>query len=92
MFNSIELQQIMLDLHTEQDEILQEMANFIGAFSPFIAVILAFLILYANKFLIKRKKREIGIYMILGMDKGRSLEYLYAKPFSLVCLHSVLEF
>lgn len=81
MFNSIESQQIMLDLHTEQDEILQEMANFIGAFSPFIAVILAFLILYANKFLIKRKKREIGIYMILGMDKGKVSRIFICETF-----------
>lgn len=81
VFNSIESQQIMLDLHTEQAEILQEMAKLIGAFSLFIAVILAFLILYANKFLIKRRKREIGIYMILGMGKGKVSRIFICETF-----------
>lgn len=32
---------------------------------------MAFLIIYANQFLLKRRKKELGIYMILGMKKGR---------------------
>lgn len=57
------------------------MAKLIGAFSLFIAVILAFLILYANKFLIKRRKREIGIYMILGMGKGKVSQIFICETF-----------
>ncbi|MDE7133629.1 MAG: ABC transporter permease, partial [Lachnospiraceae bacterium] len=36
-----------------------------------IAVVLAFLIVYANQFLLKRRKKELGLYMVLGMKKGR---------------------
>ena len=39
--------------------------------SVFVTVVLAFLILYANNFLIRRRKRELGIYTLLGMPKGK---------------------
>ena len=37
--------------------------------SVFIAIVLGFLIVYANNFLINRRKREFGIYMSLGMGR-----------------------
>ena len=37
--------------------------------SVFVAVILGLLIVYANNFLINRRKKEFGIYMTLGMGK-----------------------
>ena len=37
--------------------------------SVFIAIVLGFLIVYANNFLISRRKREFGIYMTLGMGR-----------------------
>lgn len=35
------------------------------------AVILAALVVYANRFLMRRRKREFGIYMLLGMGRGQ---------------------
>jgi putative ABC transport system permease protein len=70
VFNSIESQQVMMDPSSSQKLALQMLGRFMGAFSVFISVVLCFLIIYANGFLIKRRKREFGIYLILGMEKG----------------------
>jgi len=35
----------------------------------FVSIVLGLLIVYANKFLINRRKKEFGIYMTLGMGK-----------------------
>ena len=37
--------------------------------SVFACLIIGFLIVYANRFLLKRRKKEIGIYMTLGMSE-----------------------
>lgn len=37
--------------------------------SVFVCLIIGFLIVYANRFLLKRRKKEIGIYMTLGMSE-----------------------
>ena len=45
------------------------MIAMLGYISVFVAVVLGLLIVYANNFLINRRKREFGIYMTLGMGK-----------------------
>lgn len=45
------------------------MIQLLGMVSVFVAVILGLLIVYANNFLINRRKKEFGIYMTLGMGK-----------------------
>lgn len=45
------------------------MGQFMNVLSVFVAIVLAFLILYANNFLIRRRKQEFGVYMLLGMPK-----------------------
>ena len=42
----------------------------ISGVSLFIAVILAFLVIYANRFLIKRRNKEFALYLTLGMRKS----------------------
>ncbi|WP_182200441.1 ABC transporter permease [Paraliobacillus salinarum] len=68
-FNSLHAQQAMLKISTSQEDMLQNLTNMIGAISVFISVVLAFLIIYANGFLIRRRKKELGMYMTLGMSK-----------------------
>ena len=48
-------------------ELIQLMIEMMGMVSVFVAVILGLLIVYANNFLINRRKKEFGIYMTLGM-------------------------
>lgn len=69
MFNSIDSQQAMLQVSQSQRQIIRLMIEMLGYISIFVAVILGFLIVYANNFLINRRKKEFGIYMTLGMGK-----------------------
>ena len=69
MFNSIDSQQAMLEVSKSTRDLIKLMISLLGFVSVFIAVVLGFLIVYANNFLINRRKREFGIYMTLGMGK-----------------------
>jgi len=69
VFNSIESQQVMLDVTAGQASIFDTLTMIMGYFSFFVSIILGFLIIYANNFLIKRRKKELAIYMLLGMEK-----------------------
>ncbi|MBU3087280.1 ABC transporter permease [Clostridium gasigenes] len=70
-FNSIESQQAMLELSEVQMSIMKMLTNMISGVSVFISFILGFLIIYANRFLIRKRKKELGIYVSLGMGKGK---------------------
>jgi len=59
----------MLQVSESTREMIQLLVELLGMVSVFIAIILGFLIVYANNFLINRRKREFGIYMILGMGR-----------------------
>ncbi len=69
MFNSLDSQQAMLDVSNSTREIIKLMVVMLSYISVFVAVVLGLLIVYANNFLINRRKREFGIYMTLGMGK-----------------------
>ncbi|MEG0377577.1 MAG: ABC transporter permease, partial [Eubacterium sp.] len=70
VFNSIESQQAMMDVSSVQHEVMKSLTLIMDYVSVFISMILGFLVLYANKFLIKRRKKELGLYMTLGMNKS----------------------
>lgn len=70
-FNSLEAQQSIMDLNENKANAAKMMLQSINLFSTFVAITLAILILYANNFLIKRRNKELGIYLTLGMGKGR---------------------
>ncbi len=69
MFNSIESQTVMMNISASTKEIIQLMLSILSGVSVFVSCILAFLIIYANRFLMKRRKKEFAIYMTLGMGK-----------------------
>ena len=71
MFNSLDSQEAMLKVSSSTKEMIKLMINMLGMVSVFIAVVLGLLIVYANNFLINRRKKEFGIYMTLGMGKGQ---------------------
>lgn len=71
VFNAIETQQAMIAITEQQASVFSSLTSIMNYVSVFIAMILAFLVLYANKFLIKRRKKELGIYMTLGMSRQR---------------------
>lgn len=70
-FNSIEGQQILFDIEgSGRADIFDATQGMLNTFSVVIAFVLGFLIVYANRFLIKRRKHEFGIYLTLGMSAG----------------------
>lgn len=70
-FNSIGSQQILFDMETSASRSVFDSTTYIlGMFSVVVACVLGFLILYANQFLIRRRKREFGTYLVLGMTPG----------------------
>ena len=71
VFNSIDSQTAMMSLTASTMEIVQSMVMVLSYISIFVSIILGFLVVYANNFLIKRRKKEIGIYLTLGMSKGK---------------------
>lgn len=69
MFNSLDSQEAMLQVSNSTRDIIKLMVSMLGYVSVFVAVVLGLLIVYANNFLINRRKKEFGIYMTLGMGK-----------------------
>ena len=69
VFNALDSQEAMLELSATEKEIISIMNEFLSGVSILVAVILGFLVIYASRFLIKRRKKEFGIYLTLGMGK-----------------------
>ena len=71
-FSSLEGQSVMSFLagHNQRG-LVESIFLLVDVFSAFVSVVLAGLILYANQFLMKRRKRELGAYFMLGMDTGK---------------------
>lgn len=81
MFNSIQSQQAVLKINESQRNMMELLSTMINGISVFIAVILGFLIIYANQFLMKRRNKEMGIYLILGMEKSQVSKILVIETF-----------
>ncbi|EPB8161606.1 FtsX-like permease family protein [Clostridium perfringens] len=70
-FNSIGDQKAFLEFGKRQAEYIKVLQGLISGISVFISCVLGGLILYANNFLVKKRKKELGIYMTLGMGKNK---------------------
>ena len=81
MFNSVHAQQAVLRLNASQKSMMHLMSVIINGISVFVAIILGFLIIYANQFLMKRRHKEMGIYLLLGMEKGQVSKILLIETF-----------
>lgn len=71
VFNAIDDQTIMLNVSSSTYEIIKLLTQILSGVSVFVSFILAFLIIYASRFLIKRRNKEFGIYLTLGMSKRK---------------------
>lgn len=68
-FNTISMQ---VDIAGIKEEGLSElMGGMLGYLTYFLAGVMAFLMVYANNFIMKRRKKEFGLYQVLGMGRGR---------------------
>ena len=71
VFNAIDSQSVMLDVRANMMDIIKLMNDILSGVSVFVSCILGFLIIYASRFLIKRRNKEFGIYLTLGMSKRK---------------------
>ncbi|NFQ67783.1 ABC transporter permease [Clostridium sporogenes] len=78
-FNSIDSQKALTDIKSSGGSYVSKLMDFMSAVSVFVSIILGSLILYANNFLIKKRKKELGIYMILGMGKRKISKILVTE-------------
>ena len=78
-FNAIDAQKAVLDMSKSQAEYMTVVTTLISYVSVFVSFILGGLILYANNFLIKKRKKELGIYMTLGMRKSKISKILLGE-------------
>ncbi len=89
IFNAIESQTIMINVSSSTYEIIGLMNNVLSGISVFVAFILGFLILYANRFLMKRRNKEFGIYLTLGMSKRKISLILFFETLIVGCFSLV---
>jgi putative ABC transport system permease protein len=74
---------------TATKNLSKQLITLMSLLSKFVAVILSFLIIYANNFLLKRRKKELGIYMLLGME-NRRISSIFVTEIILVGIISFL--
>ena len=89
VFNALDSQTVMMDVSTSTQELIELMMQMLSGVSVFVSFILGFLIIYASRFLIKRRNKEFGIYLTLGMSKRKIsiilfLETLFIGIISLI--------
>lgn len=77
VFNAIESQTIALSVSRRSYETIELMNQFLSTVSIFVAIVLGGLIIYASRFLIKRRNKEFGVYLTLGMSKRKMSVMLF---------------
>lgn len=86
LFNSISVHQDVLVNRTGMKEAMEwlDMALYVSSF--LVAIIMGLLIVYANSYFMRKRKKELGVYMTLGMNKVRiSIVYVLETSF-VACL------
>ena len=81
VFNSMDSQTAMLTVTSRQHEMIDLLIQVLSYVSVFVSLILGFLIIYASRFLMKKRNKEFGIYMTLGMSKRKISFLLLVETF-----------
>ncbi len=77
VFNALDSQTVLLNVTSSTYDIIELMINILSGVSVFVSFVLGFLIIYASRFLIKRRNKEFGIYLTLGMSKRKISAILF---------------
>ena len=67
-FNTISIQ---VDFVSMGEGLSQLLGGIFSGLTFFLAAIMGFLMVYANGFIMKRRKKEFGLYQVLGMSRGQ---------------------
>lgn len=71
VFNAIGTQMAFLKLDSDTRDIAELLKTMLSGVSVFVAAVLGLLIVYASRFLMKRRNKEFALYLTLGMSKGK---------------------
>ena len=52
-------------------ELGDTIAGIVSGLTIFLAAVMGFLMVYANNFIMKRRKQQFGLYQVLGMGRGQ---------------------
>ena len=70
-----------LDLTADQRAVYARIGDALRAFSVLVVIVFACLVAYANRFIIRRRKRELGTYALLGMSSAQTSGILAIETF-----------
>lgn len=79
---------LALDLSDEQRGMYEATSGIMQAFSVFAVVVFMFLVVYANRFILRRRSDEFATYGLLGMDSAHIMRIMAYEN----CLVGVLAF
>lgn len=79
IFNAIETQTAMMEVTKTKAEIIDMMNGVMDGVSIFVSFILGYLIVYASRFMLKKRKMEFGVYMTLGMSRVKIAGILWME-------------
>ena len=71
IFNAMETQTAYLTVSSNTREIIRLIVSLVSGLSIFVSIVLGLLIVYASRFLMKRRNKEFALYLMLGMGKGK---------------------
>ena len=78
-FNTISILVDLVDI--ANDGLATSLGGIISGLTVFLALVMGFLMVYANNFIMKRRKKEFGLYQILGMSRGQVARVMALETF-----------
>ena len=79
IFNAIETQTAMMEVTQAKAAIINMMNGVLSGVSVFVSLVLGYLIVYASRFMLKKRKKEFGVYLTLGMGRIRLAAMLWLE-------------
>lgn len=81
VFNAVGTQAAFLRVSEDTRDIIRTLITTLSGVSVFVSLVLGFLIVYASRFLMKRRNREFALYLLLGMGKRKISAILVIETF-----------
>ncbi len=79
IFNALDSQTIMMNVSSYSQKLIELGIQMLSTVSIFVSFILGALIIYASRFLMKRRNKEFAIYLLLGMSKRKISMILFLE-------------
>ena len=80
-FNTISVQVDIAGVSDQNAGMGDLLGGIISGLTVFLALVMGFLMVYANNFIMKRRKKEFGLYQVLGMGRGQVARIMALETF-----------